>query len=118
METSPDFALGHALSRMHLGRNLAAAGEVVAARESLRAAADAITALVAANPEATRYRDYLAEAWAQLAEACWQAPADAPQASSAAQSALAIWDAFAAEGKLSVPATARRNALRARFSGD
>ncbi|MBK6728169.1 MAG: protein kinase [Xanthomonadales bacterium] len=115
---SPDFALGQALSRMHLGRNLAAAGEVVAARESLRAAADAITALVAANPEATRYRDHQAEAWAQLADACWQAQPDAPQAISAAQSALAIWDAFAAEGKLSVPATARRDALRARLSRD
>ena len=115
--TSPDFALGHALSRMHLGRNLAAAGEIAAAREALRAAAEAITALVAANPEATRYRDYLAEAWAQLAEASWKAPADAPQASAAAQSALAIWDAFAAEDKLSVPATARRDALRARLLG-
>lgn len=116
--TSPDFALGHALSRMHLGRNLAAAGEVAAARASLRAAAEAIAALVADSPEATRYRDYLAEAWAQLAEACWQAPADAPQASAAAQSALEIWDAFAAEGKLSVPATVRRDALHARLSGD
>lgn len=118
MEISPDFVLGHALSRMHLGRNLAAAGQVAAARASLQAAVAELQTLVAANPEAVGYRDHLAEAWAQSAEAGWRAPVDANHARAAARSALAIWDQAEHEGLLSVPATARRDALRVRLSRD
>jgi tetratricopeptide (TPR) repeat protein len=118
MEISPDFALGHALSRMHLGRNLAAAGQVAAARASLQVAVAELQTLVAANPEAVGYRDHLAEAWAQSAEAGWRAPVDANHARAAARSALAIWDQAEHEGLLSVPATARRDALRVRLSRD
>jgi hypothetical protein len=74
--------------------------------------------LVAANPEAVGYRDHLAEAWAQSAEAGWRAPVDANHARAAARSALAIWDQAEHEGLLSVPATARRDALRVRLSRD
>ena len=113
---SPDFALSHALSRMHLGRNQAAAGEVAAGRASLRAAGEALAVLAAAHPEAVRFRDYLAEARAQLAEALWRPPADADAAREAAASAVAIWSAFEAEGRLSPVAAARRDGLAKRLA--
>jgi tetratricopeptide (TPR) repeat protein len=116
VDASPDFALSHALSRMHLGRNQVAAGEVSAGRESLVAAARALAALVQTYPDAVRFRDYLAEAWAQVAEAQWRAPADGAAARRAAESAIAIWAAFEAEGKLAPPSAARRDALVKRLS--
>ncbi|MBL0042000.1 MAG: serine/threonine protein kinase [Xanthomonadales bacterium] len=115
---SPDFALSHALSRMHLGRNLVAAGDVASGRASLLAAANALAALAAADPDAARFRDYLAEAWAQVAEAHWHAPADVEVARRAVESALAIWAAFEAEGRLSPTAASRRDALRGRLQDE
>lgn len=112
---SPDFALGHALSQRHLGRNLAATGELTQARVALHAAATAIGALVQADPELAGYRDHLAESWAQLAEACWRAPADPGCARQAAQTALSQWDELARDETLSVPSAARRAAIRARL---
>lgn len=113
---SPDFALSHALTQMHLGRNLAAGNEMDAARESLQASTDALSRLVAESPEATRYREYLAEALAQRAEACWRAPVDAAQAAQAARTAIGIWDQFERDGILSVSSAARRDALKARLA--
>ncbi|MBV6413655.1 MAG: protein kinase [Xanthomonadales bacterium] len=112
---SPDFALGHALSQRHLGRNLAAVGELLQAREALHSAATAIAVLVQADPELAGYRDHLAETWAQLAEACWRTPADPAQAREAAQAALSAWDELARDEALSVPAAARRDAIRERL---
>lgn len=116
IELSPDFALGHALTQMHIGRNQGTAGHRSESRVSLQASATALAQIVATNPDATRYREYLAEAWAQLAESWWQAPAEIEQARLAAASALAIWDEFAREGKLSVPSSERRDALKARLA--
>jgi tetratricopeptide (TPR) repeat protein len=113
---SPDFALGHALTQMHIGRNLAAAGDVAQARRSLAAATDALLRLVAENSDAARYREYLAEALAERARACWSSPADPEQAVQAARSAILIWDTFERDGLLSVASAARRDALRARLS--
>lgn len=115
---SPDFALSHALSRMHLGRNLVAAGDVAGGRASLRAAADALVVLAAADPDAARFRDYLAEAWAQVAEAHWHPPAEVGVARRSAESALALWATFEAEGKLSPAAASRRDALRGRLQDE
>ncbi|MDZ4813518.1 MAG: serine/threonine-protein kinase [Pseudomonadota bacterium] len=113
---SPDFALGHALTQMHIGRNLAAAGAIEDARVSLQAATSAMTQLVAANPGAARYREYLAEAWAQLAEAFWRSPIATDQAARAAQSAIAIWDHFERDGVLALPSAARRETLKAQLA--
>lgn len=115
LAVSPDFALGHALSQRHLGRNLAAIGELAQAREALHSAATAIAALVQADPELAGYRDHLAETWAQLAEARWRPPADPGQARQAAQAALSAWDELARDDALSVPAAARRDAIRERL---
>ncbi len=112
---SPDYALGHALTLMHLGRNQRAAGAITDARTSVHAAVAALTGLVAANPDAQRYREYLADASALLAECWWQAPAAAARARAAAQSALAIWDSFERAGNLSVPAAASRDQLKQRL---
>ena len=112
---SPDFALGHALSRMHIGRNLAAAGDMAQARRSLAEATDALQRLVAENPEAARYREFLAEALAERAKASWRSPADPEQAAQAARSAIAIWDAFERDGLLPVASAAHRDDLKARL---
>lgn len=112
---SPDFALGHALTQMHIGRNLAAAGDTAQARQMLAASTGALLGLVAENPDAARYREYLAEALAERAQACWEVPVDPGQAAQAARSAIAIWDEFERDGLLSVTSAARRDALRARL---
>lgn len=112
---SPDFALSHALTQMHIGRNLAAGGEMDDARQSLQASTDALSRLAAENPDAARYREYLAEALAQRAEACWRAPGDAAQAAQAARNAIGIWDQFERDGILSISSAARRDALKARL---
>jgi tetratricopeptide (TPR) repeat protein len=112
---SPDFALGHALSQVHIGRNLAAAGDTAQARQTLAASTEALLRLVAENPDAARYREYLAESLAEHAEACWIVPIDPDQAAQAARSAIGIWDEFERDGLLSVTSAARRDALRARL---
>ncbi len=113
IEQSPDFALGHALTQMHIGRNLSAAGDTALARQSLAASTEALQRLVAEYPDAARYREYQAEALAARAEACWGVPADPGQAAQAARSAIAIWDEFERDGLLSVTSAARRDSLKA-----
>lgn len=110
---SPDFMQTRTLSLSHIGRVLTRLGDLRAARQTLDQAVADFQHLVAQNPEATRYRDDLAETLALTAEAWRSAPADHARARAAAQAACAIWDADEAAGHLSVPARARRDSMRA-----
>lgn len=109
---SPDFMQTRNLSLTHIGRNQMKVGDIAAARATLAQAASDFDALVAANPEALRYRDDLAEVLALSAEAWLASPTDRTQATRAADAAFAIWSADESAGRLSQPARVRRDGLR------
>ena len=109
---SPDFMQTRNLSLTHIGRNQMKLGDIASARATLSQAVTDFETLVAANPEALRYRDDLAEVQALSAEAWMAAPRDATQAQRAADAAFAIWTEDEAAGRLSVPASTRRARLR------
>ena len=111
-----DYALSHALSLLHIGRNQLAADRVDAARRSLADAAQRIAALLAEYPEANRYRSTHAEMLDAGGDAWLAGNADRKQAAAHYRDALASWDAYALNAQLSPAESRQRNAVAAKLT--
>lgn len=110
---SPEYALGAALSQLHIGRTELAAGRSAAARETLVQAVTQFDVLVAAQTDGdSSYREDLAEACVVLGDAWTAPPPQREHANAAYARAEAVWAAAEREGTLSPKAAVLRQRVR------